>query len=117
MKLHLTAPVLAILLTVAGCAPDHPALTPQQARTALISILEDDPPGDAERALPSVREANIRKLDNHWIEIGPARCNLQTHRFVILLDGGIWMQEHAGFLTNVNGKWSAAIDQSVYADA
>lgn len=77
-------------------------------------MLEDDPPGDAERALPSVREADIRKLDNHWIEIGSARCNLRTHRFVILLDGGIRVQEHAGFLTNVmSSRKSKAFDPPV----
>lgn len=110
--------VIAILalFVLAGCSVSG-ELETEDARTALVTMIERQHPGDTMLALESIRSSPISVLDDGWLFIGPARCHLQSKRFVIALGGGAWFQDHSGHFVETNGKWSAVVEDSRFGDS
>ena len=106
-------------LLLSGCYEwevdgDKSKLTAEEAKQALIELLESLPGGHVLKpTLPGLKAEGIVMAQEGVIGVGRWECNLKNAEFAILLGNDWLLVHHAGiFKRGAKGKWDAVIEKT-----
>ncbi len=89
-------------------------MLPEEARTALIKLVEDSGRRDFLMGLSILKTGNIEYQGNNKISIGRWMCDLDQHTFVISIVAGDIFSEYSGIFKWEYGKWYAVIEREAH---
>jgi hypothetical protein len=112
--------MIAFLMVTAGGCDMGPASKSEpgvsrapsadEARQALISMVEKSDHQDLKMSLQNLRVDRVVERDDGAVDIGRWRCNLASRRFVVTVVAGPIFAEYTGaFSVAPDGKWRAEI--------
>ena len=110
-----------ILSLLVGCQPQpqrndtdgaNAPLSAQEARAAIVTLVEHSDYEELKMSLPSLRKAEITQVNPppNTIQLGKWELNLKTHTFVVAVDAPPIFAEYHGVIERTPDKgWMASI--------